>query len=82
MKPRNTETLRPYRLWDPKLGVEVRWHYFGKAINAHYAALKLLHSYQAVGTTYELLNVCTGALLAQYTRTTTGIRFHKEQRHG
>lgn len=70
---------RPYRLWNTVTKSEERWCYYSIALNAHYAALRMLHTYTKVGVTLELVNNKTGKLLAQYTRTPTGIRFDKNK---
>lgn len=75
----NRDTSRPYRLWDANNKCQLNHRWYLIALRGHEAAVKILLSYQYVGTTYELYNIHTGRLLAQYTRTITGISIHREK---
>lgn len=65
--PRNKSASRPYRIWDSKAKVAVRYRYYAEEIRAHNAALTLVR-WEQVSTTYEVIDIRTGACFAVYKR--------------
>lgn len=68
------EPARPYRLWNAKAREQVRWRYYSCPKNAHLAAL-IEARWGDVGTTIEVFDSRTAALLGQYRRTPTSVAF-------
>lgn len=68
------ETVRPYRLYDAVSKEMLRWRWYRHPRNAHLGAL-IEARWAAVGTTIEVLDITTGALLGQYRRTPTSVAF-------
>ena len=66
--------IRRYRLWNANERAEIRWRYYAHVRNAHLGAL-IECRWAAVGTTIEVFDAEVYALLGQYTRTATAIRF-------
>jgi hypothetical protein len=71
-----SEYKRPFRIWDAKLKVDVRWRYYLHLHSAHNGAL-LECRWGKPGLILEVYNVRTGVWLGTYERTPTGIRFTK-----
>ena len=68
------ETSRPYRLWDPKAGVYLRWRYYKFPRNAHLGAL-IEARWAKPGFVVEVVDVRNSNLLGQYKRTPTSVVF-------
>lgn len=68
---------RPYRLWDSKKNVAIRWRYYSEPRRAHNSAM-IEARWAKVGTTIEVINIDTGKMLGQYTRRITTVDFRGE----
>jgi hypothetical protein len=67
-------TKRPYRLWDAVTKAPVRWRCYAYPRNAHMGAL-IEARWGKPGYAVEVYDIRTGALLGQYTRTPTSVKF-------
>jgi hypothetical protein len=75
--PKSDAEKRPFRLWDEKKKVQVRWRYFAdwrRAVNAAFIELK----WSEVGTVIAVIDIRTGRLLGQYKRTINSVTFDNE----
>ena len=70
--PRIEDASRPFRIWDAKTQNALRYRYYMEEVRAHNSAL-LLVRWEQVGTVYEVLDVRTGRVFAQYKRGLHGI---------
>lgn len=68
---------RPFRLWNPVEQACYRWRYYADWKRACIGAL-VEAKWAKVGTTVEVIDIRTGRLLGQYTRTIDSIRIHNE----
>lgn len=69
------ESQRPFRLWDARKKVDVRWRYYASERSAHTGALIELWWYGHLGDSYEVYDIRTGRLLGTYTKRTAGVGF-------
>ncbi len=67
---------RPYRLWNTSTRAFERWCCYKYKRSAFIGAL-IACKYAQPGTTLEVINIDTGHMLAQYTRTPTSIKLMK-----
>ena len=72
--PHNADTVRPFRLWDPKLKQQYQWRNYAHKRNAHIGAL-IEARWAPIGTTIEVFDMRTGRLLGQYTRKVNTVAF-------
>jgi len=71
--PRNKETVRPFRLWDPQKGEFMVGRMYAKIRTAHDRATVLVR-WMAVGTSIEVLDVRVAAWRGTYSRKVGSIK--------
>ena len=69
------EASRPFRLWDAKNKVNVRWRCYGTERNAHTGALTEIWWYGKIGDSLEVYDARSGAALGTYTKRIAGVGF-------
>jgi hypothetical protein len=77
----NEDSSRPFRIWNARLKKPVPWRcykYWKRAILGTLMELK----WAPIGTVLEVVDIRTGKLIGQYTRTINSIIFNKESERG
>jgi hypothetical protein len=72
-KVHNTDTQRPFRLWDAQAKMNLPWRCFSQIQNAHKEAMDETRRSKA-GRSIEVYDSRTMRLICQYTRTPTSVR--------
>jgi hypothetical protein len=75
-QPMNTDTVRPFRIWDAKKKANVPHRCYATERAAMISAL-ILTRWAKVGETLEVHDISTGRLIGQYTRRVSSISFAK-----
>lgn len=70
----DTETVRPYRLWNANKGEFLRWRYYSDRRRCHIGAL-IEARWSRIGTVIEVIDVSTTRLVGQYKRGVHDIKF-------
>ena len=65
---------RPYRLYNPLDGGEIRWAYYADLKRAHHAAQRHCDRWAKIGTTIQVYNKNTGKESGTYVRTVMGVK--------
>ncbi len=68
------EATQPFRLWDAKNRIDMRWRYYTTEKRAKNGALLEVRWLQ-VGASIEVYDVRTGRLCGQYTRRVNSVDF-------